>query len=133
MYLLFLGASCFFNLQGSGSSYIPTLTSYTDIESGKIILQPKFPSLAEVLVEGLCKATSIYYYNRQGRKTKLIDNYCSEVISLKKRVTEDGETQHVFVVSDVFEIILVFLSILKPLNSCKNFASCHLSVILPLF
>ncbi|XP_065067155.1 uncharacterized protein LOC135692786 [Rhopilema esculentum] len=91
------GASCFFNLQGSGSSYIPTLTSYTDIESGKIILQPKFPSLAEVLVEGLCKATTIYYYNRQGRKIKLIDNYCSEVISLKKRVTEDGETQHVFV------------------------------------
>ena len=73
--------------------YVPTFTSYTDFQVNNITLQISPHSLHSVLHDGSCKAHSVHYIDRRGRKRLLFKNDCSEIFEIEKQVNEDKEVE----------------------------------------
>ena len=70
---------------------MPTFTSHTDFGAKDITLQVNPESLHSVLQDGNCKASAVYYINRQGKKRLLFQNRCSEFFEIEKKFNQDKE------------------------------------------
>eukprot|EP00112_Aurelia_sp_Birch-Aquarium-sp1_P002940 Seg1329.3 transcript_id=Seg1329.3/GoldUCD/mRNA.D3Y31 product="hypothetical protein" protein_id=Seg1329.3/GoldUCD/D3Y31 len=86
--------NCLYLLKNSGTTYVPTFSSHLDFINKDIVLQPRYQSMAGVLHGGTCKATNIYYFDRNGREKTLFENSCSEIFGIRTKETSSGVTQH---------------------------------------
>lgn len=86
---------CYFTLEPSGNSFVPTFTSYTDFLVRSMRLRIRRESLYNALVKGKCRVSSVSYIDSQGRNRKMFENKCSEFFSIDKKLDRDGEIDHV--------------------------------------